>query len=75
MMEGFNVNAIFSSLSKSSSTFHKILQEKKIIMPARHSEHVSSSFTPIISSGVESNVLSIPSTSEPRSSCVSHFSF
>ena len=42
-------------------------------MPVRHSEHVSSSFARVISSNEESNVLSIPLTSEHKSPSISHF--
>ena len=38
----FNVRNFFSSSSKSSLTFHKVLQEKGIITPNRHYDHVSS---------------------------------
>ena len=41
-------------------------------MPDRHFEYVPSSFAHIISSDDESDVFSIPSTSEPKSSCASH---
>ena len=68
----FNVSTILSSSRKSSSTFHKFLQEKQIIMPARHSDHVSSLFSRVIQSDDESNVLSIPSTSEPKSLYIPH---
>ena len=38
----FNVSTSFLSSSKRSSTFHKVLTGKVIIIPARHSGHVSS---------------------------------
>ena len=41
-------------------------------MPARYSEHFSSSFAHIISSNEEPNILSSPSSSEPKSSSISY---
>ena len=74
MKKEFNVSTIFSYSRKRYSTFHNVLQEKQIIIPARHSENISSSFAHVISSDEESNVLSIPSTSEPKYPCISHVS-
>ena len=48
MKKHFDVSTIFSSSRKISSTFHKVLQEKQMIMPARHSDYVSYSFARII---------------------------
>ena len=73
MKKEFNMSTILSSSRKSSSTFHKTLQEKQIIIPARHSEHFPSSFAHIILSDEESNVLSTPSTLEHKHPSISHF--
>ena len=66
------MSTIFPSSKKSFSTFHKVLKDKRIIIPARYFEHASSSFIRSISSDKESNVLSIPSTLEIKFSCIPH---
>ena len=67
------MGTIFTSSSKSYSTFNKDLQEKKIIILSLHSKNVSFSFAHIISSDEESNVSYVTSTSEHKNPSVSHF--
>ena len=70
--KGFNLNNIFSSSSKISSTFHKVLREKRSITPTRHSENFSSAFAHSISSHDESNFLHTLLNSELKSPSISH---
>ena len=68
------MNNIFSSSKKSSSTFHKILEEKGIIVPTRHLRLTPPTFPSNVLSDEEPDVSFAPSPSEYRCSCEPHVS-
>ena len=69
-----SMSNIFTSSKKSSSTFHKILEEKEIIAPTHHSSHAPSTSTHDALSDEEPNVSFSPLPSEPRHSSTTHIS-
>ena len=67
------INNIFSSLKKISSTFHKILEEKGVIIPARCLCLALPAFPSNVPSDEEPDVSFDPPPSEHRHSCELHF--